>query len=99
MSDRQALGLIFLPGFSTAQKVTHISGRGVGMDVVKSNIEEIGGSIDLYSEVGQGSSFKIKIPLTLAIIPALIYQFRRRRLCYSANESARTGGFKRATGG
>lgn len=72
MNERMALNLIFAPGFSTAEQVTHISGRGVGMDVVKSNIEEIGGSIELYSEVGQGSSFKIKIPLTLAIIPALM---------------------------
>lgn len=72
MGDRDALGLIFLPGFSTAERVTSISGRGVGMDVVKTNIEKIGGSVDVQSRLGQGSTFKIKIPLTLAIIPALI---------------------------
>jgi len=72
MSDREALGLIFLPGFSTAEKVTNVSGRGVGMDVVRSNIERTGGSIDVHSEVGQGTTIRLKIPLTLAIIPALI---------------------------
>lgn len=72
MSDREAMQLIFRPGFSTAEKVSSISGRGVGMDVVRTNIERIGGSIDLQTEQGQGSTIKIKIPLTLAIIPALI---------------------------
>jgi len=72
MSDREAYNLIFLPGFSTAEKVTNVSGRGVGMDVVKTNIEKIGGSVDVLSEAGQGTTLKIKIPLTLAIIPALI---------------------------
>lgn len=72
MSDREAFNLIFLPGFSTAEKVTSVSGRGVGMDVVKTNIEKIGGSVDVLSEAGQGTTLKIKIPLTLAIIPALI---------------------------
>lgn len=71
MSDREITSLIFLPGFSTAEKVTNVSGRGVGMDVVKTNIEKIGGTIDLQSKAGQGSTFKLKIPLTLAIIPAL----------------------------
>ena len=72
MGDREAVNLIFLPGFSTAQKVTNVSGRGVGMDVVKTNIEKIGGTVDILSKVGQGTTMKIKIPLTLAIIPALI---------------------------
>ena len=72
MSDREAFNLIFLPGFSTAEKVTNLSGRGVGMDVVKTNIEKIGGSVDILSEAGAGTTIKIKIPLTLAIIPALI---------------------------
>ncbi len=79
MSDREAFGLIFLPGFSTAEKVTNISGRGVGMDVVKTNIEKIGGSVDLLSEAGAGTTIKIKIPLTLAIIPALIVTTARER--------------------
>jgi two-component system chemotaxis sensor kinase CheA len=72
MSEREAYQLIFLPGFSTAQKVTNVSGRGVGMDVVKTNIEKIGGMVDLQSVPGNGTTVKIKIPLTLAIIPALI---------------------------
>jgi len=72
LSEREALGLIFLPGFSTAQTVTNISGRGVGMDVVKSHIEKIGGAVDLFSRPGEGATVKIRIPLTLAIIPGLI---------------------------
>jgi chemotaxis protein histidine kinase CheA len=72
MSDRELLNLIFLPGVSTAEKVTNVSGRGVGMDVVKTNIEKIGGTVDIQSRPGQGTTLKIKIPLTLAIIPALI---------------------------
>jgi two-component system chemotaxis sensor kinase CheA len=72
LSDREATQLIFLPGFSTAEKITNVSGRGVGMDVVKTNIEKIGGSVDVHSNFGQGTTLKIKIPLTLAIVPALI---------------------------
>ncbi|HVN94618.1 MAG TPA: chemotaxis protein CheW [Terracidiphilus sp.] len=72
LSDREALNLIFLPGFSTAQQVTNVSGRGVGMDVVKSNIEKIGGVVDIFSRTGEGSTVKLKIPLTLAIIPGLV---------------------------
>ncbi|MCB1821497.1 MAG: chemotaxis protein CheW, partial [Candidatus Competibacteraceae bacterium] len=71
--------LIFLAGFSTAEKITNISGRGVGMDVVKTNIEKIGGLIDLESELGQGTTFKIRIPLTLAIVPALIVTSGKER--------------------
>lgn len=72
MTDREACALIFLPGLSTAEKITNVSGRGVGMDVVKTNIERIGGSVDIQSDPGQGTTIKFKIPLTLAIIPALI---------------------------
>ena len=72
MSDREIGNLVFHPGLSTAAKVTNVSGRGVGMDVVKTNIEKIGGSVDVSSEFGKGTIVKIKIPLTLAIIPALI---------------------------
>jgi two-component system chemotaxis sensor kinase CheA len=72
MGDQQLVQLIFWPGFSTAAQVTGVSGRGVGMDVVKTNIESIGGSIDIQSRVGIGTAIKIKIPLTLAIVPALI---------------------------
>jgi two-component system, chemotaxis family, sensor kinase CheA len=72
MNEREAYQLLFLPGFSTAVKVTNVSGRGVGMDVVKTNIEKIGGMVDVQSVPGNGTTVKIKIPLTLAIIPALI---------------------------
>jgi two-component system chemotaxis sensor kinase CheA len=72
MSDQTLLGLIFLPGFSTAEKVTTVSGRGVGMDVVKSNIEKIGGSVDVQSVPGVGTTIRIRIPLTLAIIKVLV---------------------------
>jgi two-component system, chemotaxis family, sensor kinase CheA len=72
MTERELFRLVFLPGFSTAQKVTNVSGRGVGMDVVRNNIERIGGTIDLQGKRGAGTTVKIKIPLTLAIIPALV---------------------------
>ena len=70
--DREIVNVIFMPGFSTAEQVSNISGRGVGMDVVKTNIEAIGGSVDVQTLVGRGTTFKVKIPLTLAIIPALL---------------------------
>ncbi len=79
MSEWEALHLIFLPGFSTAEKVTSISGRGVGMDVVKTNIEKIGGAVDLFNRPSAGSTVKIKIPLTLAIIPGLIVNLSSTR--------------------
>ena len=72
MSEQEMVNLIFKPGFSTAAKVSNVSGRGVGMDVVKTNVERIGGTVDLKTEAGIGTTFKIKIPLTLAIIPALV---------------------------
>ena len=72
MGEREAVNLIFLPGLSTAEKVTNVSGRGVGMDVVKTNIEKIGGAVDVQSKPAVGTTVKMKIPLTLAIIPALI---------------------------
>ncbi|MBE9205340.1 chemotaxis protein CheA [Nostoc sp. LEGE 06077] len=72
MNDADAINLIFLPGFSTSEQVTNLSGRGVGMDIVKSNIDKINGSIEIDSQPGKGTRFKLKIPLTLTIIPALI---------------------------
>ncbi len=72
MSDKEKVNIIFLPGFSTAQKVTDVSGRGVGMDVVKTNLDQLGGNVDIISEVGQGTTISIKLPLTLAIIPCQI---------------------------
>lgn len=74
MSESQIHKFIFAPGFSTAAKVTNVSGRGVGMDVVRTNIDQIGGTIDVKSVYGEGSSFTIKIPLTLAIVSALIVE-------------------------
>ncbi|MGB2834008.1 MAG: chemotaxis protein CheA, partial [Candidatus Sulfotelmatobacter sp.] len=72
MTEREIFNLIFLPGFSTAEKVTNVSGRGVGMDVVKTNVEKIGGTVDVQSALGKGTTVRVKIPLTLAIIPALV---------------------------
>ncbi len=72
MSEKEVFNLIFMPGFSTAASITNVSGRGVGMDVVRTNVEKIGGSVELSSVAGKGTTTKIKIPLTLAIIPALI---------------------------
>ncbi|MFM8251037.1 MAG: chemotaxis protein CheW, partial [Planctomycetota bacterium] len=72
MNHNELLKLIFLPGFSTTDKVTQFSGRGVGMDVVRTNIERIGGTVDIESQLGQGTTVRTKIPLTLAIIPALV---------------------------
>jgi len=72
LSEKEIFGLIFKPGFSTAAAVTNVSGRGVGMDVVKTNIEKLNGIIDIDSQVGKGTIIKLKIPLTLAIIQALL---------------------------
>ena len=72
MSDNEALRLIFAPGFSTAAQVTDVSGRGVGMDVVRTNIEQLGGTVDIESKLGVGSAVHITLPLTLAIIPSMI---------------------------
>jgi len=74
MSDNEKTNLIMLPGFSTAEEVTDISGRGVGMDVVKTNLDHLGGQIDLLSEVDKGTTIRIKLPLTLAIIPCLLVE-------------------------
>ncbi|MCU1319925.1 MAG: ATP-binding region, ATPase domain protein [Edaphobacter sp.] len=72
MSEREALQLIFLPGFSTAASVTTVSGRGVGMDVVRANVEKVGGSVEVESKVGLGTTLRLRVPLTLAIVPALV---------------------------
>ena len=79
MSDKDRRFLIMMPGFSTADQITDISGRGVGMDVVKTNIEKLNGLIDIESEDGRGSLFQIKLPLTLAIIPCLFVETCCRR--------------------
>ena len=72
MSEREALELIFAPGFTTAEQVTNVSGRGIGMDVVRANIERVGGSVEIATEPGRGTTFKIRIPLTLAIVSAFL---------------------------
>jgi len=72
MSDKELVKLIFLPGFSTAKQVTDMSGRGVGMDIVHTNLTKLGGTIEIESQVGRGTTFRIKLPLTLAIIPCLL---------------------------
>lgn len=77
LTESEALNLIFLPGLSTADKVTHVSGRGVGMDVVRNNIEKISGAIEIESRLEQGTLLKLRIPLTLAIIPALMVRCGR----------------------
>jgi two-component system chemotaxis sensor kinase CheA len=79
LSRKDALQLIFLPGFSTKEQVTEISGRGVGLDVVQTNIRELGGEIHLESEIGKGSLFRISLPLTLAIIEGMILTYGKQR--------------------
>lgn len=79
MDEKAKYRLIFLPGFSTSRKVNDLSGRGVGMDVVKSNIESIGGKVTIESQPGLGSRFLIEVPLTLAIIPSQIVQTEHQR--------------------
>jgi two-component system, chemotaxis family, sensor kinase CheA len=81
LSDSEAINLIFMPGFSTSEKVTQFSGRGVGMDVVRTNVEKIGGTVDVESQLGIGTSVKMRIPLTLAIIPALSVSCAGERFC------------------
>jgi two-component system chemotaxis sensor kinase CheA len=72
MSEREALQMIFLPGFSTASAVTTVSGRGVGMDVVRANVERVGGSVEVESRRGEGTTLRLRVPLTLAIVPSLV---------------------------
>ena len=91
LTEAQIHKFIFAPGFSTAAKVTSVSGRGVGMDVVRNNIDQIGGTIDVKSVAGVGLSFTIKIPLTLAIVAALIVAGRRRPFRDPADRRGRAG--------
>ncbi|RQD74344.1 chemotaxis protein CheW, partial [Desulfonatronospira sp. MSAO_Bac3] len=79
MSDKDKAQLIFLPGLSTADQITDVSGRGVGMDVVKSNLDRLGGQVDIDTEEGKGTSIRIKLPLTLAIIPSLLISVSQER--------------------
>jgi two-component system chemotaxis sensor kinase CheA len=79
MGEQEVFQLLFKPGFSTADQITDVSGRGVGMDVVKTNIEQLGGSIEVFSTLSQGTTFRLLLPLTLAIIPSLIVQVENQR--------------------
>lgn len=79
MSDRDKMALLFLPGVSTAEKVSDVSGRGVGMDVVKTNLDKLGGKVEIESQRGRGTTFRIKLPLTLAIIPSLLVSDSKER--------------------
>ena len=100
LSDREILNYIFAPGFSTAAQITNISGRGVGMDVVRTNIEKIGGTVELSSDAGRGTTIRIKIPLTLAIVPALVVLSRGQRYVIpqvNLAELVRVGGSDNAT--
>ena len=81
LSDRETLGLITLPGFSTASEVTDLSGRGVGMDVVKTNLDRLGGTLEIDSTLGKGTTFSLRVPLTLAIIPCLLVRVQDQ--CYA----------------
>jgi two-component system, chemotaxis family, sensor kinase CheA len=81
LSDKETLGLITLPGFSTANAVTDLSGRGVGMDVVKTNLDRLGGTLEIDSTLGQGTTFSLRVPLTLAIIPCLMVRVQDQ--CYA----------------
>jgi two-component system chemotaxis sensor kinase CheA len=75
MTDKEIVGLLFLPSFSTAKQVTDVSGRGVGLDVVKAKIESLSGEVDVKTKLGEGSTFTIRLPLSLAIIQALMVEF------------------------
>lgn len=81
LTTREMVDLVFLPGLSTAEHVSQLSGRGVGMDVVRTNTEKIGGSVDIESNLGEGTTVTMRIPLTLAIIPALIVESQNQRFC------------------
>ena len=81
MSDREVQHIIFLPGFSTAAAISHVSGRGVGMDVVKTNVEKVGGTIEVESREGWGTLVRLRVPLTLAIVPALVVQSGGQSFC------------------
>jgi two-component system chemotaxis sensor kinase CheA len=88
MTDTEALDLIFRPGFSTADEITEISGRGVGLDVVRSVMQRLKGSVEVSSQPGQGTTFRLKLPLTLAIIKALLFRVEQRLYAIPLNAVA-----------
>lgn len=85
MSDKEAVDLLFLPAFSTAEKISDISGRGVGLDVVKNKIEGLGGDVEVVSRLGEGTTFIVRLPLTLAIIQALMVEIRNEKYALPLN--------------
>ena len=85
MSDKEIIDLLFLPSFSTAKEVTDVSGRGVGLDVVKSKIEMLGGEVEVKTKLGEGSTWTIRLPLTLAIIQALMVEVGGEKYAISLN--------------
>ena len=91
MTEREALQLVFLPGFSTAAEVTNVSGRGVGMDVVRANVEKVGGSVEIESRLGAGTTLRMRVPLTLAIVPALVVRSGGAELCAAAERAGGAG--------
>ena len=95
LSERQLVQQIFKPGFSTAETVTEISGRGVGMDVVRTNLDKLGGKIEIESTPGKGARFRIKLPLTLAIIPSLLVSQGGERIIGNFGSGIRYYGNKR----
>ncbi len=88
MTERQVLQLVFQPGFSTAAEVTHVSGRGVGMDVVLANVEKVGGTVELESQAGQGTLLRLRVPLTLAIVRALVVRSGGQSFCLAQSSLA-----------
>jgi two-component system chemotaxis sensor kinase CheA len=88
MSDSELLDLIFRPGFSTADEITEISGRGVGLDVVRSVLHRLKGTVELETHIGQGTKFRLKLPLTLAIIKALLFRIEQRLFAIPLNAVA-----------
>src|SRR5438105_15279957 len=78
MTDSEVLELIFRPGFSTAEEITELSGRGVGLDVVRSVLHRLKGTVEIETQPGQGTRFRLKLPLTLAIIKALLFRIEQR---------------------
>ena len=93
MSEREVLQLIFLPGFSTAAAVTTVSGRGVGMDVVRANVEKVGGSVEVESRRGEGTTLRLRVPLTLAIVPSLVVRSGGQMFRAAAKRAGRAGGY------
>ncbi len=98
LGERELLQLIFLPGFSTAAAVTNVSGRGVGMDVVRTNVEKIGGKVEIDSRVGKGTTLRMRIPLTLAIIPALIVRSVKQSFALAPGRAVGAGAHSAGTG-